>query len=243
MNDETSPALPRALLVDLDDTILIDAVNAAAQWREVCERFAARFCDVPPALVLQTIDDYRAWYWSDPERHRVGRQDLNVARTEAVAIALDRVGIDDPTLAAEMAAAYAALREEATLPFPGALETLHRLRAAGVRLALITNGSAVSQRRKIERFGLAELFHCIVIEGEFGTGKPHESVYRHALAALGAQPHEAWMVGDNLEWEVAAPQRLGIRGIWIDLAGTGLPTDSPVRPDRIIRSLAELLDP
>jgi putative hydrolase of the HAD superfamily len=50
------------------------------------------------------------------------------------------------------------------------------------------------------------------------------------------------MVGDHLEWEVAAPQRLGIFAIWHDALGRGLPAGSPVKPDRIIRSLSELLD-
>jgi putative hydrolase of the HAD superfamily len=42
---------------------------------------------------------------------------------------------------------------------------------------------------------------------------------------------------------VAAPQRLGILAIWVDNAGQGLPPSSPVRPERIIRSLSELLEP
>jgi hypothetical protein len=41
------------------------------------------------------------------------------------------------------------------------------------------------------------------------------------------------MVGDNLEWEVVSPQRLGIHAIWHDGYGVGLPADSPIRPDRI----------
>ena len=49
------------------------------------------------------------------------------------------------------------------------------------------------------------------------------------------------MVGDNLEWEVVSPQRLGIHAIWHDGYGVGLPADSPIRPDRIIRRLSELL--
>jgi putative hydrolase of the HAD superfamily len=49
------------------------------------------------------------------------------------------------------------------------------------------------------------------------------------------------MVGDNLEWEVVVPQRLGIYAIWMDVHGEGLPPGSPIKPDRIIRSLAELL--
>ena len=67
----------------------------------------------------------------------------------------------------------------------------------------------------------------------------HKRAYRLALAVLGVEPEETWMVGDNLEWEVAAPQKLGIAGIWMDSAGNGLPKGSTVRPDRIIRRLWE----
>ena len=54
---------------------------------------------------------------------------------------------------------------------------------------------------------------------------------------------EAWMVGDHLEWDVGAPQRLGLRGVWVDREGTGLAADSLVRPHRIIREFPELLEP
>jgi putative hydrolase of the HAD superfamily len=61
------------------------------------------------------------------------------------------------------------------------------------------------------------------------------------MKVLGARPEECWMIGDNLEWEVAAPQRLGIYSVWVDGYGRGLPPGSPVKPDRIIQSLRELL--
>jgi putative hydrolase of the HAD superfamily len=62
-----------------------------------------------------------------------------------------------------------------------------------------------------------------------------------AMGVLGVGPEETWMVGDNLEWEIVAPQRLGIYAIWHDGYGVGLPRNSPIRPDRIIRRLSELL--
>jgi hypothetical protein len=52
------------------------------------------------------------------------------------------------------------------------------------------------------------------------------------MEVLGVGPHETWMVGDNLEWEVVSPQRLGIYAIWHDGYGVGLPSDCPIRPDR-----------
>jgi hypothetical protein len=75
---------------------------------------------------------------------------------------------------------------------------------------------------------------------EHGFGKPEERAYNHAMEVLGVGPEETWMVGDNLEWEIVAPQQLGIYAIWHDGYGVGLPRNSPIRPDRIIRRLSEL---
>jgi putative hydrolase of the HAD superfamily len=91
--------------------------------------------------------------------------------------------------------------------------------------------------------GLARFFDCILIEGEFGVGKPDPSVYRHVLEQLRLAPADCWMVGDNLEWDVAGAQAVGITGVWHDYAGAGLPSNTRVRPDRIIRTLTELLNP
>jgi putative hydrolase of the HAD superfamily len=78
------------------------------------------------------------------------------------------------------------------------------------------------------------------IEGEVGFGKPDERVYRLALETLDVGPKDAWMVGDNLEWDVAQPQRLGIFAIWIDGKGSGHRKLDSIRPDRTIRRLSEL---
>ncbi len=126
--------------------------------------------------------------------------------------------------------------------FDGAHHVVDTFRARGAMLGLITNGAAAPQRAKVERFDLTHRFHHIQIEGEHGFGKPEERAYRHALDALGVDAADTWMVGDNLEWEVIAPQRLGIHAIWHDLVGEGVPEGSPARPDRVIRSLHELLE-
>src|SRR5204862_6898448 len=129
-------------------------------------------------------------------------------RREIVAAALLNIGIDDTPLAANIADAFSVARDTAICLFPDAVPTLERLRDLGVRLALITNGRSEDQRAKIERFALAPWFEFILIEGEFGCGKPDVRVYQHALTQLRLPPGEVWMVGDNLEWDVAAPQRL-----------------------------------
>ena len=102
---------------------------------------------------------------------------------------------------------------------------------------MITNGASATQRAKIERFHLAPYFDHILVEGELGFGKPEPEVYLKAMAALRSSPADTWCVGDNLEWEVAAPQRLGIYSVWVDPTGAGPPPGSPVRPDRTVASI------
>jgi len=234
-------SLPRAILFDLDDTILAFSEGAAACWQTICQRFGPQLEGLSPEELFAAIMESRAWFWTDPRRHRSGRLHLEHTRREIVSEAFARLQMDAPALAREIADAYSLEREGTIRPFPGAMDTLRQLRDKSVRLALITSGSAQVQRRKIDRFGLASLFDCILIEEEFGVGKPHERIYLYALEQLDTEPGETWMVGDNLLWDVQAPQRLGIWGIWLDLAGCGLPATSRVRPDRIIRSLAELV--
>ena len=144
-------------------------------------------------------------------------------------------------LAMRLADRFTAYREEQMFVFPGAHEAIDALKMLGVKLALVTNGAAGTQRAKVERFALTHRFDHIQIEGEHGFGKPDERAYLHAMSALGVEARDTWMIGDNLEWEVEAPQRLGIYAIWMDTHGEGLPPESKVKPDRIIRSLAELL--
>jgi putative hydrolase of the HAD superfamily len=239
-------ALPRAILFDLDDTILVAFGPAQSQWQRVLGAYADRLAPLTPAVALAAIMDSSRELWADPSRHKHWRHRIREARRRIVADAFARLAasghpLPKRTPCDEIADCYDALHDAELACFPGAHDTLDRLKEQGVRLALITNGAAEPQRAKVVRFALEHRFDHIQIEGEHGFGKPEERAYTHALAALGVTARETWMVGDNLEWEVAAPQRLGIHAIWHDGYGTGLPPDCPVRPDRTIRRLSELL--
>jgi putative hydrolase of the HAD superfamily len=232
--------LPKAILLDLDDTILDDSSNIDACWHEACVANSSELGERDLSVVLDTIRNTSRWYWSDADRHREGRLELDAARREVVRLALLELGIQSPSLAAKIGDAYGHHRDVGLEPLPDAIETVRWLKASGCALALLTNGAASAQRKKITRFGLAELFDTILVEGEVGFGKPDPCVYELALSRLNLTPHAAWMVGDNLEWDVAAPQRLGLFSIWIDRHGRGLPAASNIRPDRIVRALADL---
>jgi putative hydrolase of the HAD superfamily len=226
----------QALLIDLDDTLLDYSGGVDECWSAACHGVAG------PARLVAALTRSRRWFWEDPDRHRRERTDMMGAWTKIVTHALDAIGHPGDVLAAGVAEAFAESRWERMDLFPGVREALTRLRERGIPLALVTNGDRRQQRRKIERYDLARFFDIVVIEGEFGVGKPDEAVYRHVLGALAVPAIAAWMVGDHLDWDVAAPQRLGLRAAWIDAEGRGLPEGSAVRPDRVLRAFTELLD-
>jgi putative hydrolase of the HAD superfamily len=231
---------PRGLLIDLDDTILDDSGSVDACWMHACRTYEARVPGVTAERLYEAVRQAGEWFWSDAERHRLGRLHLEAARAEVVALALDKLGQPDRQLAAAIADVYSRLREDGMQPLPDAIETVRWLRACGVRLALLTNGGADPQRRKLERFGLTDAFDVVLVEGEVGFGKPDERIYRLALDRLGLDADAVWMVGDNLDWDVVAPKKLGIFSIWIDIKGKGLPSGLLTPPDVVLRTLSEL---
>jgi len=233
--------IPRAMMIDLDDTLIDYTSGAAPTWRSVCEEIEPRVTGLDASILYDAITRTRGWFWSDPDRHRTGRANMIAAHQSIVHTSLIELGFDLPDLALEIAQRFHGLREKTIVLFPETIPCLKELTEAGISLAMITNGDGAGQRRKIERFGLERYFDHIFIEGELGFGKPEPAVYKTAMAALDSTPEETWCVGDNIEWEVAGPQRLGIYAVWVDRSCAGVPADSDIVPDRIIQSLAELL--
>ncbi|MBI5318028.1 HAD family hydrolase [Bradyrhizobium sp.] len=236
--------LPRAMLIDMDDTILSAYGRPEIAWNHIAFEFADELAPLPPREVAAAVLTFARDFWSTAEP--AWRLKLGEARRVTVQGAFEALAAaGHPRLPADLAIRIAdrftCYREEEMFIFPGAHDAIDALRALGIKLALVTNGAADTQRAKVERFELAHRFHHIQIEGEHGFGKPEERAYLHAMDALGVTARDTWMIGDNLEWEVEVPQRLGIYAIWMDVHGDGLPPGSTVKPDRIIRSLGELL--
>jgi putative hydrolase of the HAD superfamily len=234
--------LPTAMFFDLDDTIISFNGIAMPLWKELSEAYCRRTGHFQGQQLFETIRNTARWYWGDKERHREGRLDIANARRQIVKQAFRELGSDDERAAYALADEFSTKRVERITMFPGAKETLEALKQRGIRLALMTNGDAVGQNAKIDRFQLRPYFEHVFVEGEVGFGKPDPRVYRLALQTMQVSPQEVWMIGDNLEWDVGTPQKFGIYGIWNDYRDRGLPESSDVVPDRIISSIRELVE-
>lgn len=234
---------PKAILFDLDETLVSSELDGReAVWAETLDPHLHRLPGRTRDQIVRAVEAELRWFRSDPARDREGRLDMARTRVRIVQAALGRFGFHDPILAADLADGFHASRERRMRLFDDAHHVLDALKAAGVQLCLITNGESAVQRAKVERFDLGHRFHHIQIEGEHAFGKPEPAAYAHALQRLGAGPAEAWIVGDNLEWEVTVPLSLGFaRAVWFDGHRRGLPSSAAVRPEHTASELRAVL--
>jgi putative hydrolase of the HAD superfamily len=230
-------ALPEVLLFDLDDTILRFTAGQPNCWRLALEQLLAERGDHD--ALMASLEREGHSFWAPPERAVWGRQNMYAASRLIACSALSPHGVA-LDLCHRIADEMTDRKEDLVRPFDGALDALSTLRRRGHRLGLLTNGSAAFQRRKLLRFELEPLFELVLIEGELGFGKPDRRVFGAALAHFGVRAESSCMIGDNLEADIQGAQQLGIRGIWHDAHGVGLPRKPCAIPDRIITSSSEL---
>jgi putative hydrolase of the HAD superfamily len=141
------------------------------------------------------------------------------------------------------AALLGALRFHAYPDAPGALAAL---RAAGLRLVVVSNWDASLQDRLAEA-GLAGLVDGAVASAVVGTAKPDRAIFARGLALAGAEPAEAWHVGDSPDADVAGARAAGLRAALLVRERRGEEAErrgscaAPAAPGApVIASLAEL---
>lgn len=230
--------VPRAVFFDLDDTLLNTSGGVEEAWliaiSEVAGPAGAEYQPLRDAIRREATE-----FWKDEAAAGHWRTKLNDARTLVVERSLALVGLD-AALGRPLADRYLeAIMARYTL-FDDALATLDLARSRGLQLGLLTNGPADLQRYKVERFDLARLFDVIVIEGEFGRGKPDRAVFDHALATTGTSAEDAWMVGDNLYADIGGARKAGIHAVWIHRDRLEMKDSAEHHPDRVIAHLPEI---
>ena len=241
MTGEPGATPLRAVLIDLDDTLLDNRSGVQPTWQVVAAFVRESHPDLPVDALLDAFAQAAGWYWGDPQRHAQGRVDLEAARRRIISRALSALGRPDAAVSKAAARRHTEYRETTYRLEHGALAALARLRRGVEKLALVTNGAAFPQRSKIERFGLARFFDHVQIEGEFGAGKPDRRVFEHVLARLGARPEESLMVGDDYRLDVEGALAAGLRAAWIAVEAAAPPPHTAGR-QIAVQSFAELVD-
>jgi putative hydrolase of the HAD superfamily len=127
------------------------------------------------------------------------------------------LGIAEGTVGVEV---FERAYEDITLnPLPRTMPHVHEavqaMKRAGYRIGVICNTGTTggkTLREVLRRYGLFELFDVTVFSNEYGTSKPHPSIFWHTLRELGGiAPDEALHVGDLEELDIEGAHRAGMR--------------------------------
>jgi putative hydrolase of the HAD superfamily len=102
--------------------------------------------------------------------------------------------------------------------FPDARPALDVARSNGWRIGVLTNGSSTQQNAKLEAIGLAQLVDVVCTSETLGVSKPEPAAYLRTCEALGADPADTMMIGDNVDLDVLAARKVGLTAHHLDRA-------------------------
>lgn len=125
-----------------------------------------------------------------------------------------------------------------TRPFPGVIETLDKLRAEGYRTALVTNKAFRATTGILSALDLMSRFDEIIGGDTLPVRKPDPGPLLEAMRRLGAENHQAVMVGDS-EADTKAAHAAGIPIILVSYGYTRGPV-AEIGGDRIIDTMSAL---
>jgi HAD superfamily hydrolase (TIGR01549 family) len=196
----------RGVVLDLDDTLTDLATFELEVWDDVAKMLAERFPQVDR-------DELRGRYVAAMDRNyqRVldGELDIRGYRRARLEEALTP-WTDLPDAVFED---YFRIKQrllDEVPPKAGAHDALRALRAAGLRLAILTNGPSDMQREKLERLGYLPLVDEVAISAEIGAAKPDRAAYDAVVDMLGLPREQLVMVGDNWDWDIAGALDAGM---------------------------------
>ena len=201
-------------------------VDHETLWREVC---ALHFAE---EMAERNAGAIRAAEW---ELWRVAERDHRSATMDHV---FERAGVA-PTAA--FLASYALAWEPHTLTDPDVPELFRRLRAAGVKIGVLSNTMwpRSMHEQVFIRDGVLELIDGAVYSSEIEWTKPHPEAFRAAMTAVGVtDPAACVFVGDRPYDDVFGAKRAGMRAVLVP--NSDVPAWPEAEPDAVIGRLADL---
>jgi len=217
--------MPYHVIFDIDDTLFPSSEFAAQARRNAVNAMIMMGLKADPDELLSDLGTIIRKKGSNYEHHF---DDLCRKR-----------GIRDPSRF--VAAAVAAYHDTKTSiqPFPTVPLTLLRLKEAGFRLHIATNGIAVKQWDKLIRLRIALYFDNVFVSGEMGREKD-ERFFRSVLKTLKAKAGDCVMVGDREDTDILPAKSAGICTIRVMGSKYGKGTEKATKADYSIQDISAL---
>ncbi len=141
---------------------------------------------------------------------------------------------------ADYIAVYETRMTARTQPYPGVLEALGAVRAAGWRLGVCTNKPEHASQAIVNALGMGDLIEAVAGGDTFAVKKPDPGHILRLLEAMGARPSRAVMLGDSGN-DVRAARAAGLPSIAVSHGYGAIPAQD-LGADRVIDHFDELPD-
>jgi putative hydrolase of the HAD superfamily len=231
--------LPRALIFDLDDTLL-DWSGMAAAVARTAELIAGIRTHVDARQLTAANASVWTTYWPEVESDwMLGVRTSEVVGREAWRRSLAACDIEDDELTEYARETFAREERASHRLYDDARDVIANLGEA-YELAIVTNGARDSQRQKLRTVGIEAAFRVVIVSAEVGLAKPDPRIFDLALRQLGVSADAAWHIGDSLANDVAGAKAASLTAVWLNRSGTPRTSTDP-EPDEEIRSLDQLL--
>lgn len=152
---------------------------------------------------------------------------------DALDFALATFQIEDAALRERLMSLYLKLSA-----YPEVADTLKRLKSAGMKLAILSNGTPAMLAAATVNAGIDGLFDAVLSVEEVGVYKPHPSVYGLARERLKVAAENICFLSSN-GWDAYSAKAFGFRVLWCKRSGQ-VRERIPEAPDGEIKTLAEL---
>ena len=116
-------------------------------------------------------------------------------------------------------------------------EVLANLKAAGHKLAVLSNASPSMLVKAVEAAGISEWFDELLSVDVLKCYKPTPAVYQLVTERFECKPSEVTFFSSN-NWDVSGAGAFGFRTIWVNRTGAAW-DKLPGKPDRIVKSISE----
>jgi len=213
------------------DTLFLDAGNTLVgmDLELVCETLSRHDVVAAPAAVERAEARARPLL----SHHLAAGRSSEARDTFAFHVSNVLAGLGAPTVrATEIATRLkeAGTRRLWSRVLPGVPAALAELRAAGVRLAVVSNSDG-TVAEGLERAGLRDHLDAVFDSRLVGFEKPDARIFRHALATLGSAAGTTAHVGDLFAVDVVGARAAGVHGVLVDPFGDWRDGGCHVTPD------------
>jgi len=147
--------------------------------------------------------------------------------------AMAHLGISGDTLRSRLMEIW--LRLDA---FPEVRDVLCGLKTAGLKTAILSNGSTTMLTAAVRSAGIHDLLHQVISVDAVRNFKPHPDAYQAGVDRLKVPAERILFLASNA-WDAAAAAKFGFRTVWVNRDGE-LPDNLPGKPEFQISSLREL---